>query len=131
MRIWALASLLLAVLGWASYLPLAKNPAYRATLWPMWTALAVAAFLGIIALRKPEQANWFNRSLAILGLLISLLAIPAYLFMLKTPAAEGRPQVGQPLPAIRVKSEYQNDVLSSQSMVSNGPLLLVFFRGFW
>src|ERR1051325_10131276 len=114
MRTWALASVLLAVLGWASYIPLAKRVEYRGTMWPMWVALAVAIWLGITALQQKDQANWFNRTLAIAGIILGLLAIPAYFFGLRIPAQEGRPQVGKPLPAIQVQGEYQNDMLSSQ-----------------
>lgn len=131
MRTQALASLILALVGWASYLPLSKHLAYRATLWPMWSLLALAAVLGVAALRGKEQATWFNRGIACAGLLLALLAIPAFLLIFRVPGEAGRPQAGQPLPYIRVISEFQDEGLSSQAFAGNSPLLLVFFRGFW
>lgn len=130
MRGTAILSLILAFAGWASYLPLSKYPSYRATMWPMVLIIAVALVLAVSAFSKATEPKLATRIIAGVAGAVAVLFIPAYFFMLRVPAQGGRPQVGQKMPGINVVNEY-GDKLYTASFATHGPLMLVFFRGFW
>jgi len=126
----ALIALVLALAGWASYIPLAKHATLRTTLWPMFLLLGVALCLGLSALFRDGKPTWPTRIVAGLAVLFAVLVLPAYFLMLRVPQTLGRPQAGQPLPEVNVVNE-RGERISSAGFAGAGPLLLVFFRGFW
>ncbi|MCW8131096.1 MAG: hypothetical protein KIS92_12175 [Planctomycetota bacterium] len=130
MRGTAILSLLLAIGGWASYVPLSKSPSYRATMWPMFLAVGLALVLAVYAFSKATKPVLATRIVAGLAAVVSLLLVPAYFTMLRVPAETGRPLAGQKMPGVNLVNEY-GDKLFTGSFTNNGPLLLVFFRGFW
>jgi len=126
----AIFALVLALAGWASYVPLAKHATLRASMWPMFLILGVALCLGISALFRDDKPAWPTRIVAGLAVLFAVLLAPAYFLMLRVPQSSGRPQVGQTLPEVNVVNE-RGERISSAGFAGDSPLLIVFFRGFW
>lgn len=130
MRGTAIFALLLSIGGWASYLPLVKNPSYRGTMWPMILLIALSLLLAVYAFSKASAPVMATRIIAGLAAVSSLAFIPVYVALLRVPATAGRPQAGQKMPGVTVVNEYGDKVFTG-SFTNNGPLLLVFYRGFW
>ncbi|HYG78561.1 MAG TPA: hypothetical protein VEK08_26415 [Planctomycetota bacterium] len=122
-------ALALAIIAWASYVPVAKSPALRRTMWPTLAlmALAAAITLVIIASRQsPGRANAYDYST--LG--VTLLFLIVYVFVMRVPKSEKRLQPGARMPLIELPAE-NGAAFSTAAYQGKGPLLLVFFRGFW
>ena len=71
---------------------------------------------------------------ALLGVLVALFSFGLFLLvfflMLLIPKSAGRPQVDQPLPEFDVLFA-DGKRYAPLAMAHGGPVLLVFFRGFW
>ena len=130
MRGTAILSLILAFAGWASYVPLSKYPSYRNTMWPMLLITGIALILAVMSFTKATKPKTLTRIIAGVGGVVAILFVPAYVFMMRVPVESGRPQTGQKMPGVNVINEYGDKLLTS-SFVNHGPLLLVFYRGFW
>ena len=130
MRGTAVFALFLSIAGWASQLLLVKQPSLRATLWPMFLILAAALALAVSALVRDPKPTWPTRILAVFAVLFSSAIVPAYFFMLRVPAPPGRPAVGLPMPEVNVLN-HLGERISTAGYAGNGPVLVVFYRGFW
>lgn len=119
-----------AIVAWASYLPVSKSPRLRRTMWPTIALMGLA--LAIVAARAAMRAEGEPRlgafDLSALGL--ALLFVPVYFLALRVPRAAGRPQPGESFPAVNFTGE-DGQTVSSADLVQRGPMLFVFFRGFW
>ena len=128
----ALAVLLLAfsLLGWLSYLIVAKIPAMRRNMWPMWVIFDTSVVMALIALfQYGTQAGPISAAATATCASFALFVL-VYVLVLRVPPAKGRPQAGELLPAFVIKGE-DGSLISADDYVGKGPVLLVFFRGFW
>jgi hypothetical protein len=124
MNVLSVASLAAAVIAWISYMPVAKIPGVRRTMWPTWAIFVISMWLALAAFATKPDAY------AIAGLALFGLFIVSFFLFLKLPGGAGRPQAGQTIPHFEVKAE-NGQTLSADDYTGKGPLLLVFFRGFW
>ena len=125
MYVLSITSLILSVLAGISYVPVAKIPGVRGTMWPTWALFVLSAAVAIAAmvLVKPD-------AFAISTLVLFVLFAISYLVVLRIPRVEGRPQEGQIIPRFTVQTE-KGTTISPDDFAGKGPLLLIFFRGFW
>lgn len=130
MRGTAVFSLLLALGGWASYMPLVSMTGYRATMWPMFALLAAALVLALYAFKHATAPALIARLISGVAAVLCLAMAPVFFLMLRVPQPAGRPIVGSPAPGVNVTNEF-GDKLFTGSFTGDGPLLLVFYRGFW
>jgi hypothetical protein len=119
-----------SLLAWASYIPVSKSPRLRRTMWPT-VVLIVLALLGDIAIVL-SRASGSDRitALDIVTWITAALFVPVYFFALRVPRSGRRPQAGGTLPVVSFIAE-DGQAISSAQFIQRGPLLLVFFRGFW
>ena len=119
-----------AMLAWASYIPVSKSPRLRHTMWPTLALLAIALIteLAVIVMRRPGEER--VSALDAANLIVILLFAPIYFFALRVPNSSGRPKPGSQLPPV-VFLDDSAKPLPAIEMAQRGPLLLVFFRGFW
>lgn len=122
--------MVVSVLGWVSYVPVAKNTKYRRTLWPtrvlLYGSLALAILAYVVPNADPRMNVMFVSATCISFALFTLV----FYLMLRLPVARGRPEVGKAIPAFEVLGE-DGKPISSDTFIGKGPTLFVFFRGFW
>jgi tellurite resistance protein TehA-like permease len=125
-------ALVVSLIAWASYVPVAKTPALRSTMWPTWLLQIVALGLGITAL-----VQMANGAVDLAPMIMAAIAIAnfvgfIFIFMtvLKIPTAPGRPEVGKRIQHVTLTSETGAQI-SPDDFQGKGPVLLIFFRGFW
>lgn len=120
----------ISFLAWASYIPVAKSPKLRHTMWPTWAMQGGALLLAAYALlTRPLQFDLYQiLALVALGLVAGFVFV--FATTLRIPQAVGRPEEGKTLPHLSLISESGGSI-SPDDYSGKGPLLLVFFRGFW
>ena len=126
----SVSSLVLAILGWVTYVPVAKTPGLRKTLWPTRALFVLALVLVGISAINAGPADPKLDAVGIATCVLCGLFAVAFVVMLRVPKAPGRPEAGKPLPFFQVTSEEGKQV-SPDGYARKGPVLLVFFRGFW
>lgn len=127
MRFLPLASVLLAILGWASMGASMYVYSIRSTLWPTWVLCAIAFALGIYSFAKVRPLGIAKGIAATLGVAMSALFVMNFFTGLSTPKEVGRVAAGDVLPPIALKTEDGKEF----ALPNGKPALLVFFRGFW
>lgn len=125
-----IAAFCLALLGWIAYPIINKIPGVRRTMWPLWMFFILSSGLAAVALYFERTNSGLDHALA-KGAIGNLpLFLFFYFFMMRTPRAKGRPEIGQRLPHFALPSD-EGKVISPDDFTDKGPVLLVFFRGFW
>ena len=122
----------ISLLAWASYWPVSKVPALRRSMWPTWAlfVLSLPPALGAVALEISGGVS-SAAMFAVLATLVSFgLFVLVFLLMLLIPRSAGRPQVDHPLPEFDVLFA-DGKRYAPTAMAQGGPVLIVFFRGFW
>ena len=124
------AAFIFSMLAWASYIPVSKSPRLRRTMWPtvLLIALALLGDIAIVLLRAPDTDR--VTALDIVTWITAALFVPVYFLALRVPRSGQRPQSGAALPSVSFIAEDGKTIATSE-LVQRGPLLLVFFRGFW
>ena len=119
-----------ALAAWVSYLPVSKSPLLRQTMWPTIALIGLALLLvtARIATRDADEPRF--APLDVVSLAMNLLFVPVYFFALRVPQSGGHPQAGQMLPAVSFTAD-DGRILASSELTQRGPMLFVFFRGFW
>jgi len=99
-------------------------------MWPLWAMLLVSMLVAAVAVALKKTAPGIDESLAHGTFISFILFLFFYFTMMRTPRVTGRPQVGTRLPHFQLPSEtgLQN---MPDAYMGKGPVLLVFFRGFW
>lgn len=123
-------SLIISFVAWLSYVPVAKSPKLRRTLWPTRLLFYLSLIPAIIAMAMQlgdPQSNLLFVSATFISFALFTLS---FYTALKLPVAAGRPEIGKLLPEFEVIGEDGRPFNPNQAC-SKGPLLLVFFRGFW
>ncbi|HYF52125.1 MAG TPA: hypothetical protein VEJ63_22130 [Planctomycetota bacterium] len=116
--------------AWASYIPVAKSPKLRHSMWPTWVLQAIALALAAFALLAQPRVVALPMILGIVALASVALFVLVYATALRIPQSQGRPEEGKSLPHLSLVSE-TGAAISPDDYSGKGPLLMVFFRGFW
>ncbi len=124
---WALTGLLLVLLGPVAYFLLLDFPILRASGAPAMGLIAAGAAAGVVAARR--DARIWVRGLAVLNILLLLGSVWVLFGMLALPAPDG-------VTALTVAPDFtlpdhQGRAVSLSEAWAQGPVLLVFYRGFW
>jgi hypothetical protein len=125
---------LLAIAGFLSYFTFfVRWPALRDTGLLNLALLLLAVVLAGVGLRRAWGRGPWRRVAGVLGVVVSLGLtglFVAYIYSLSDlPTAEGAVALGERLPEISLVSSDGGDVDLAEA--SQGPLVLVFYRGFW
>jgi hypothetical protein len=123
-------SFVLTMIGWASYVPVAKSPALRRTMWPTWLIQIAALGVAVFALVRDSANVTVPLMLAVVAIGSFAIFVIVYFMILRIPRAAGRPEIGKTLRHIEVLGEDGKPV-SPDDWVNKGPVLMIFFRGFW
>jgi hypothetical protein len=126
----ALAAFILSILGWASYVPVAKSPALRRNMWPTWLILTISMLMALAAVIIEEPKVFRTAGVAAVTFAFYIFFVIAYFAALRVPQSVGRPEAGKALPSISVLAE-TGQRISPDDFAGKGPVLLIFFRGFW
>jgi hypothetical protein len=130
MAILAIVSFVVSVIGWFSYVPVAKSTKFRRTLWPTRLLLYGSLLLAILAYVVPNPDPHTNVMFVSATCISFALFTLVFYAMLRLPVARGRPEVGKAIPAFEVLGE-DGKPISSDQFIGKGPTLFIFFRGFW
>ena len=130
MPVLAAVALAVSLLGWASYIPVAKTVSLRRTLWPTRAMEYLAVLLACLTFALPPEDKATNLLLVSLTCLSFAAFTLVYYTALRLPIAKGRPEVGKLLPAFELTGE-DGKPLGADKFTGKGPVLFVFFRGFW
>lgn len=125
-----IAAFAVTLLGWISYPIINKIPGVRRTMWPLWMFFLLGFAVAAAALLLGRTFSGLDRALAQAAIGNLPLFLFFYFFMMRTPRAKGRPEIGQRLPHFELPSD-EGKVISPDDFNGKGPVLLVFFRGFW
>jgi hypothetical protein len=125
MNVLSITSLVISFLAAISYVPVAKIPGVRQTMWPTWALFMLSAGVAGAAMML-EKVN----GIAISTLLLFVFFAISYFLFLRIPRVAGRPKAGEVIPRFQVQAE-TGQTLSPDDFAGKGPLLLIFFRGFW
>jgi hypothetical protein len=127
-RTVALFGAALVLLGAFTYVPLLDVPWIRSTAAPNLAAMILGTALGILgAARLRRRWPWI---LAVGESLMTLLFIGGIFGLMRLPAAPDALPVRAAAPDFTLPDQDGKPVTLS-SFRSRGPVLLVFYRGFW
>ena len=130
MPILAIASFVVSFIGWASYVPVVKRPKLRRTLWPTRVLLYLSLLMAGVAFFLPVRDPYLNSIFVSASLISFAIFTLLYYLMIKLPICVGRPEVSKAMPEFEVTGE-DGKPFSSDNFLGKGPLLFIFFRGFW
>ena len=124
----ALLGAALALGGGISYMLLLDVVWIRSTAIPNLILMGVGTALCIRAALRPRRGwtMWLGAG----GTLVTLLFVVAFFGLFRLPDAEGTPAVGT-LPPDFTLADQDGTQVSLSSFRSRGPVLLVFYRGYW
>ena len=122
---WVWLALALVIAAPVVYFPLMDDATVRRTAWPTWSLLVAGAALGLWAARR--DARRFPKVLAGLELAFVAFALVAFLGFARLPAASAP----QPLARDFSLPDPGEQAVSLYEKLERGPVLLVFYRGFW
>ena len=125
----SLISLIISVLAVVSYVPVAKVPRLRRNMWPTWMLFFASIAIASIPLVHGKDAPHLD-AFQVSTYALFVLYVISYFLILRVPRQTGRPQVGSTVPHFTLIDE-NGAKISADDFVGKGPLLLVFFRGFW
>ena len=123
----AVSAGVLALGAIASYPPLMDVPWIRASAAPVWIGFALAALLALVAIRR-DRRIWV-RSVAGLTLGVIVFGVVAFFFLARLPQARA-PDVGATVPEVSLV-DHRGQPVALRESARTGPILLVFYRGFW
>jgi hypothetical protein len=118
---------------WISSFLLVRVPAVRDTMWPVFVLAGLALGCGVLSLLRDRTQRKLSRGLAWGGIGGIVLFTLVFLIFWRLPAPKKPLAAGQPLPAITLVEESGATLATAELKNANasGPLLFVFFRGFW
>lgn len=112
----------------AIYFPLIDNPLVRSTAWPTFLLAGAGAVAGACYARRDER-TWV-RLLGGSGVALLLLFAGAFFWLAALPAPQAVAGTLEVAKDFTLKDNRGRDVTLS-SVYKSGPVLLVFYRGFW
>ena len=121
-------ALVFGVGGIGSYMVLLTNATIRATAWPTFAMLALAIGLAIAAVRV--RRRWWTVMVALLTPLMAGSFVFAFFVEMRLPEAEAGPRTGDVAPNFTLTDHTLMPVTLAMHR-SQGPALLVFYRGHW
>ena len=124
----ALLGAALVLLGAFTYVPLLDVPWIRSTAAPNLAAMILGTALGILgAVRIRRRWPWI---LAVGESMVTLLFIGGIFGLLRLPATPDALPVRAAAPDFTLPDQ-DGDPVALSSFRGRGPVLLVFYRGFW
>lgn len=123
----AVASLLLTVVGLVGYYFLLPHPWSRSTGIPSFVILAVACILGITAARSDRRRRIV--AVAVVNVALTLLFALGFFVLSAVPADQGF--AGLTVAPDFALSDHLDRPVQLREALAGGPVLLVFYRGFW
>jgi len=127
---WGIGALGVSIFAWGSYVWVNKIPSLRKSMWPLWALFALSMLISAAALALKKTTPGIDESFAISTFASFGLFLFFYFTMMRTPRVAGRPQVGAKLPHFELTSETGASI-SPDDFIGKGPVLVLFFRGFW
>ncbi len=123
----AFIGFLLMFTGPIVYMVTQDDPYVRSTGWPAFVIMGIGAVLGTMAFTS-DRRKWVT---ALGGLNVVLLAIFVYMFYVwaQLPPTQGFTALKH-APGFTLANQDNVDV-SLNDKLAKGPVLLVFYRGFW
>lgn len=110
------------------YFPLIDNTVVRSTAWPTFLIAAIAAVSAVLYARLDERV-WV-RFLAGVNAALLLIFAGAFFWLAALPAPQTAANMLETAKDFTLKDARGRDVTLSDEYRS-GPVLLVFYRGFW
>ena len=124
---WALVGLLLVLSGPVAYALLIDQPFMRSTGAPAFVLIGAGAFLGGLAARRDRRTS--VRILGGIDVFTLPLAVVLFFFLGGLPEAPRFAELDV-APDFTLK-DHRGQTVSLHEARAAGPVLLVFFRGFW
>lgn len=123
----AVASLLLTLIGLISYYFLLPHPWSRATGIPSFAMLAIAGALGLAAARCDRRRRIV--AVAVVNVTLAVLFVLGFFVLSAVPADQGFAELAV-APDFALPDHLGKPVQLREAL-TGGPVLLVFYRGFW
>jgi hypothetical protein len=123
----AVGAIVIAFAAIASYPPLMDVPWIRASAAPVWIGFGLAAVLAVLAISR-DRRIWV-RGVASLTLGLIVLGVFAFFGLARLPQSRSL-DVGGTAPQVAVV-DHQGTPVDLHDRSRAGPILLVFYRGFW
>lgn len=124
----ALLGLLCALAATPAYILLMDVPYMRATALPTWVCLVAGLALAAHAARA-DRRGWV-RTIAGVNAFLLLGSLVAWFALGRLPQPSAAPAVGSALPDFTLPDP-DGVPVSIADEIAKGPVLLVFYRGFW
>ncbi len=126
--LFAALALALTLAGPFLYLLRLDDPALRRTGAVLFSVMGVGCLLGLATAYwdRRFQIRW----LAGLNVALAVGIGAMFTFLGKLPHDSGAPQAGQPAPTLTL-TDHQGTEVDLAREFAAGPVLLVFYRGFW
>jgi hypothetical protein len=125
--ILAVGAAALTVAAIASYPPLMDVAWIRSTGAPVWIGFALAAGLAVLAIRR-DRRIWV-RGIAGLTLALIVFGVVAFFGLARLPRTSAL-DVDVMAPEVSVV-DHRGEPVALREASRDGPILLVFYRGFW
>lgn len=124
---WAVVGLLLVLLGPLAYRLLLDVPWTRASGAPAFGLMAAGVAAGVVAAQRDRR--FWVRGLGVLNIVLLLLFIWVMFGVFALPQAEGVTDLA--LAPDFTLPDHQGQPVTLSEARASGPVLLVFYRGFW
>lgn len=124
---WALVGLLLVLSGPAAYFLLIDQPFMRSTGAPGFALIGAGVLVGVVVARR-DRRTWV-RILGGVNLVALVLAVVSFFSLASLPAAPTFSEL-ETAPDFTL-TDHQGHLVSLGEVREGGPVLLIFFRGFW
>lgn len=125
---WAWIGLAMSAVGGISYFLLIGVPWIRSSALPNTILVVVGLVFSIIALAR--KRTWVTVCAGTLSLLLSVGFLGSIYVLMRLPADQHVIAVGRDAPDFSIPNQFGRTVQLS-SFEGKGPVLLVFYRGFW
>ena len=124
---WALLGLLLVLSGPAAYFTLIDQPFMRSTGAPGFALIGAGVLVGVVTAQRDRRA-WVRIFVGI-NLLALVLAVVSFFALAALPATPIFAEL-ETAPDFSL-TDHRGQLVSLQKVREGGPVLLIFFRGFW
>lgn len=124
----AIVGLVCALAAMPAYFMLMDFPLLRSTGLPTWIGLGLGCILAVYA--AIADRRWWVRSIGGVCGFMLVASVAAWFGMGALPKSSGTPIVGSPAPVFSLPGSDGRPVVLAEQ-VATGPVLLVFYRGFW
>lgn len=125
---WAWIGLAMSAIGGISYFLLISVPWIRSTALPNIILAVSGIAFSVIAIA--QKRTWITIGAGTLSLLLSAGFLTSFFVLMKLPSDAHVIAVGKDAPDFAIPNQYGRTAQLS-SFEGKGPVLLVFYRGYW